>query len=203
MKLLGHRHIAIFVFILALAAPALARAEQFAELDANRVHEIATMLPEHPSGFGVPCSDRGAWAAQADHLQSFTNDAEHILTQPLPPFDPDAYLAFTRTGDRLPMERNLHARADQLVPLVLAECAEYKGRFLPRIEEVMDSLVAQPSWTLSAHDPQLLNFHSTRYYVDLNAADMGDMLAEALYLLGDKIPSATRSKVTAGMEKHV
>ncbi len=191
------------VFFVMLATSSVARGQQFTELDANRVQQIAAMLSAQPSGFGAPCSDRRAWDGKAASLQGLVTQAEQILLKPLPPFDPEAYLAFTRTGDRAPMERNLHERANQLVPLVLAECTEYKGRFLPRIEEVMNSLAAQPSWTLSAHDPQLLNFHGERYYVDLNAADMGDSLAEALYLLGGKISSATRAHVTAEMEKHV
>lgn len=161
------------------------------------------MLAPQPAGFGSPCADRAAWSARADALQSLTGSAQQTLKSPLPAFDEAAYLQFTRTGDRQPMERNLHSRMDQLVPLVLAECAEYQGRYLPRIAEVMDSLAAMPSWTLSAHDPQLMNLHGVRYYVDLNAADMADNLAEALYLLGDRIPSATRAHVLAEMEKHV
>jgi hypothetical protein len=194
---------AVLLILVAGFAAAPARTQQFGELDASRVQQIAGMLTAQPAGFGVPCSDRAAWTAKTAALQSFVPEAEQILTKPLPPFDPDGYLAFTKTGDRAPMERNLHQREDQLVPLVLAECVEYKGRFLPRIAEVMSSLVAQPSWTLSAHDPQLLNFHGVRYYVDLNAADMGDTLAQTLYLLGNKIPAETRATVTAGMEKHV
>jgi hypothetical protein len=177
--------------------------QKYAELEAKRVQEIAGMLSAQPSGFGVPCSNRAAWTAKATALQSSITDAEQALTTPLPPFDPEGYLAFTKTGDRQPMERNLHARSGQLVPLVLAECVEYKGRFLPRIAEVLDSLVAQPSWTLSAHDAKLVNFNGTRYYVDLNAADMGDTFAETLYLLGNKIPADTRKRVAEGMEKHV
>jgi hypothetical protein len=136
-------------------------------------------------------------------LQSFVSQAEQVLNTPLPAFDEQAYLQFTRTGDRQPMERNLHSRMDQLIPLVMAECAEYQGRFLPRIANVMDSLAAMPSWTLSATDPQLLNLHGARYYVDLNAADMADNLAEALYLLGDRIPAATRQHVMVEMQRHV
>ncbi len=194
---------AVLAVLLVLITGAAARAQQFAELDAARVHQIAGMLTAQPSGFAVPCSNRAAWTAKASLLQSSIAEAEQALTMPLPPFDPDGYLAFTKTGDRSPMERNLHQREDQLVPLVLAECVEYKGRFLPRIAEVMDSLVAQPSWTLSAHDAQLVNFHGTRYYVDLNAADMGDTFAQTLYLLGDKIPADTRTRLNAGMEKHI
>jgi hypothetical protein len=177
--------------------------QSYADLSAAKIHEIAGLLAEQPSGFGRPCSDRPAWSARAAELSSLTGEAQQAIETPLPPFDETAYLQFTKTGDRQPMERNLHLRMDQLVPLVLAECAEYQGRYLPRIAEVMDSLAAMPSWTLSAHDPLLLNLRGVRYFVDLNAADMADNLAEAMYLLGNKIPVATRKHVVSEMEKHV
>jgi hypothetical protein len=179
------------------------RSARAQELSAARIQEIQAMLSPQPAGFGVPCSDRAAWTGKAAELTDAVTQAEQDIAAPLAQFDPDAYLQFTKAGDRQPMERNLHSREGQLAPLVLAECAEYQGRFLPRIAEVLDSLAAMPSWTLSAHDPQLLNFHGVRYYVDLNAADMSDSMAEAMYLLGDKIPAATRKHVTAEMEKHV
>jgi hypothetical protein len=192
----------IFLALLCVVAFGLktARAQ---DLSPERIHEIEGMLAPQPSGFGVPCSDRAAWAGKAAELKDTISRAEQAIAVPLAPFDADGYLQFTKTGDRQPMERNLHSREGQLAPLVLAECAEYQGRFLPRIAEVLDSLAAMPSWTLSAHDPQLLNFHGVRFYVDLNASDMSDSMAEALYLLGDKIPDATRKHVAAEMEKHV
>jgi hypothetical protein len=173
------------------------------ELSPQRIKEIEGMLTKKPSGFGLPCSDRAAWADKSDELNDAIARAEQAIATPLPAFDPDAYLQFTKNGNRQPMERNLHSREGQLAPLVLAECAQYQGKFLPRIAEVLDSLAAMPSWTLSAHDPQLLNFHGKRYFVDLNAADMSDSMAEAMYLLGKKIPAATRAHVMQEMEKHV
>lgn len=191
------------VLLLALASARYAQCQKFAELDPARVHQIAAMLPAAPSGFGLPCSDRAAWTQKSAALQSLVAEAEKALKTPVPPFDPEAYLAFTRTGNRAPMERNLNSRQAHFVALVLAECIENKGRFIPRIAEVMDTLAAMPSWTLSAHDGQLKNFKGELYYVDLNAADMADTLAEALYLLGDKIPAATRTHVLSEMERHV
>jgi len=194
---------ALLAVLVLLFAASTARAQQYAELDAARVHQIAGMLTAQPAGFGVPCSNRAAWESKATALAPLVAEAVQALATPVPPFDSDAYLAFTRTGDRAPMERNLHSREGHFVSLVLAECVENKGRFIPRIAELMDTLVAMPSWTLSAHDAQLLNFHGTQYYVDLNAADMADTLAQGLYLLGDKIPAQTRAHVLAEMERHV
>lgn len=192
----------LILVTLCLSQPAFSQ-QSYSELSTARIHEIAGMLSAEPSGFGRPCSDRAAWTPDLTVLQGFVSQAEQALNTPFPEFDEQAYLQFTKTGDRQPMERNLGSRMNQLVPLVLAECVEYKGRFLSRIAEVMDSLAAMPSWTLSAHDPQLLNLHGVRYYVDLNAADMADNMAEALYLLGDRIPAATRNHVMEEMEKHV
>jgi hypothetical protein len=195
---------ALSLFLIAhLSSRPILSQESYAELSRARIHEIAGILAEQPSGFGTPCSDRAAWSARTPELSSLTREAQRAINTPLAPFDEAAYLQFTKTGDRQPMERNLSERTNQIVPLVLAECAEYQGRYLPRIAEVMDSLAAMPSWTLSAHDPLLLNLHGERYFVDLNAADMADNLAEALYLLGNEIPAATRKHVVSEMERHV
>jgi hypothetical protein len=190
------------LFLIASLQPSYSQ-QPYTDLSTAKIHEIAGMLAEQPSGFGSPCSDRVAWSARAAELSVVTQQAQQVIGTPLPLFDETAYLQFTRTGDRQPMERNLNQRAGQLVPLVLAECAEYQGRYLPRIAEVMDSLAGMPSWTLSAHDPLLLNLHGVRHFVDLNAADMADNLAEALYLLGNGIPEATRKHVMDEMERHV
>ena len=193
----------VLFFIAEFSVPPILSQQFNRELNRARLHELAGMLAEQPSGFGSPCSDRDAWSARVSERSGLTEEAQRVFETPLPPFDEKAYLQFTSTGDRAPMEQNLHRRMDQLVPLVLAECAEYKGRYLPRIAEVMNSLAAMPSWTLSAHDPLLLNLHGVRYFVDLNAADLADNLAEALYLLGDKIPGATLTHVMSEMERHV
>jgi hypothetical protein len=202
MRKLGMYLAAVVLTGMVVARPTQSQ-QSYAELQSSRIDEISHMLAGQPSGFGRPCSDRIAWADAGGRLSSFSQEAERYLNTPLPPFDQNAYLQFTQTGDRQPMEHNLSSRTYRLIPLVLAECVEDQGRYLQRIAEEMDSLADMPSWTLSAHDPKLLNLHGERYYVDLNAADMADNLAEALYLLGDKVPAATRNHVMLSMERHV
>jgi hypothetical protein len=187
--------------------PAFLRAssppQSYGQISAARVHDIAEWIPQQPSGFGRPCSDRAAWSARSSRLTGFLGAAQQAIAIPVPAFDEEAYLAYTKRGDRQPMEQNANRRTNQLIPLVLAECAEYKGRYLPRIAEVIDTLVAAPSWTLSAHDPKLENLHHVHYYVDLNAANLADNIAEALYLLGDRVPAPTRKHAEVEMETHV
>ena len=161
------------------------------------------MLPDKAAGFGQPCSDRKSWDRAAAYYQDAISRANTFIAAPLPPWEDQAYLRYTRDGDRDEGQAMLGRHTGQLSPLVLAECSEWKGRFLPRIAEQLDAISAEKSWTLAAHDPQLVNFNGTRYYVDLNAATMGHTVAEALYLLGDKLPPATRERAMAALELHV
>ncbi len=197
--------VALVASLFALAASAVAQTapRTYPELSEARRAAIAQMLPEKPAGFGSPCTDRAAWEPVAQFFQPSVQHAETFIASPLPPWDDQAYLRYSRDGDRNEGQAMLGRHTGQLTPLVLAECSEWKGRFLPRIAEQLDAISAEKSWTLPAHDPQLVNFNGTRYYVDLNAATLGHSVAEALYLLGDKIPAATRQRAMAALELHV
>jgi hypothetical protein len=177
-----------------LAAPGLVRAQTYPGLSDARIAQIAQMLPVQPASFGVPCSDRAAWEPVARDFQSSVEQAERFIASPLPPWNDDAYQLYYKTGDRKTGESMMHAHDGQLGPLVLAECAEWKGRFLPRIEEELDALSAQRSWVEPAH---------TMHRVDLNAASQAHVVAEALYLLGDKLPADVRQRAMAGLDSHV
>ena len=43
--------------------------------------------------------------------------------------------------------------------LVVAECLEDRGRFIPKIADYVDAFAAQRSWTLPAHDGTLTCFN--------------------------------------------
>lgn len=176
---------------------------QYAELSPQRISQIEEMLPASPAGFGRPCSDRSAWAPLAAQLAPQTQKAEALLTQPFPAWSDDAYLNFKRTGDRLVGEKMMHARQDWLPTLVLAECAEGRGRFVARIAMVLDELASQKSWTLPAHDGNLDSFSGRHYFVELNSADLAHTIAETLYLLGPQLPEATRRHVMDALEQRI
>ncbi|HUV97214.1 MAG TPA: hypothetical protein VMV98_07070 [Acidobacteriaceae bacterium] len=203
VRQIGSRQFITLTAALLLTAAATAFAQRNPELSDARIAVVAQMLPEKPAGFGVPCSDRTAWSSIASHYDGSVEKAKAFITSPLPGWSDDAYLLFSRTGDRKVGEAMLHSHDGQLGPLVLAECSEWKGRFLPRIAEELDAISAQKAWTEPAHDPRLENFHQTRYFVDLNAASLGHAVAEALYLLGNKIPEATRKRAMEALELHM
>jgi hypothetical protein len=203
MRILKKVQLLGFMFL--LVSSTLASAEPLmAGLSPARIKEIAAMLPEKPAGFGPPCSNRAAWGPVSSLFRSDSDRAEKLIAKPLPPWNDDAYLEFSIKGTRPRGEEMLRNHDGQLSTLVLAECATMRGRFLPRIAEQLDAISAQRSWTLPAHDNKpLTNYKGTRYFVELNSASLGHTVAEALYLLGDSIPAATRQRAMAAMEVHV
>jgi hypothetical protein len=189
-----------------LAASSLAQAaDKFLELKPARIAEIEAMLPEQPTGFGRPISDRGFWtnAQTRAVVGSAVADAEKLLGQKFPAWSDDLYLDFSRTGTRPPGERMLKARRSWLKPLVVAECCENQGRFLPMLNQILREFADEPSWTLPAHDRNLESFHREKYFVDLEASSFGAELAQAIYLLGDRLDPGVRQQVIAAIEKRI
>lgn len=172
-------------------------------VSSERIRQIADMLPERAAGFGIPCSDRKTWNALASKFANQVRQASSDLQKPIPPWDNDAYLEFTKSGDRIRGENLLRSRQGLLAPLVLAECVEGRGRFVARIAELLDSLSAQQSWTYPAHDPKLDSFNGRRQFVELNSAQLANSIAETLYLLGDSLPNSTRKNAMGALEYHV
>jgi len=169
----------------------------------DRIRQIVDILPKQPGGFGIPCSDRDVWNALAPRFVNQVNEASSELQTLIPLWDNDAYLEFTKSGNRARGENLLRSRQRLLTPLVLAECVEGRGRFVPRIVELLDSLSAQQSWTYPAHDPKLESFSGRRQFVELNSAQLAGGIAEALYLLGDRLPNSTRRSAMDALEYHI
>lgn len=181
-------------FALLTAAPALIHAQKYPGLSDERIAQIAQMLPDKPAGFGVPCSLRPAWDAISPKYAASLQKAQTLIASPLPPWDEEKYQLYFKTGDRQVGEAMMRAHDEQLGPLVLAECSEWKGRFLPRIAEELDAIAAQPSWVEPAHRV---------YAVDLNASTLGHDVAEALYLLGDKLSPDVRKRALNALDQNV
>jgi hypothetical protein len=167
--------------------------------------EIADTLDAAPHGYGQRCDDRRAWTDSrvVRLLESEVLRASALLHSSFPDWDDDAYLDYSRTGRRTRGESMMQARRSWLAPLVFAECVEYRGRYLAAIDRVIRELVRQPTWTLPAHDPRLLNFRGLRFSVDLAAAQQANEIAQALYMLGDAVPRPTREKALAAIRRRV
>ena len=182
-----------------------AQAEAFAELDPVRIQQLEVLLSAQPVGLGPVCADRVAWAGPqlAARIQPVIAAADKLLASPFPSWNDDAYLEYSLQGTRPNGERMMNARKAWLYPLVLAECAQWQGRYLPAIEHALRELNAQPTWTWPAHDKGLRNFRQHDFEVDLLAADTAHDVAQSLYMLGNALNEDVRSQTLATLEARI
>jgi hypothetical protein len=175
------------------------------ERSPKRIEEIASYLPNQPAGLGQPIQNRDYWTnpKRSRKLQPFVGQAEKVLTAPLPAWNDDDYLEFSKVGSRQRGQKMLRAREDVIPALVYAECLENKGRFLPTLNQVLRANANDPTWTLPAHDVNLTSYHGTDYTVDLNSSAFGYRLAETVYLLGNKLDPAVRDLIMKRLKQRI
>jgi len=185
-------------FLLASHAPA----EQ--AVDPARVEALAAMLPESPVGVGRPIADRQAWqaVAQAPQFKRVVREAERLMARPIPETTDELYLDFSETGNRTRYQRVWSQRHSRFPALVLAECIENRGRFLPAIEEAVRAVCEEKTWVYPAHDRSLRNFRGEAIEIDLGSAATSWNLATADYWLGDVLGQETRDLVRSELERR-
>ena len=171
----------------------------------KRIEEIAGLLRPEPHGIGRPASDRDAWgklAALPEAAAAIKGATGYLDT--LPPDVPDGlYLQFTQTGNRTNYQRPYGARTRRISALLLAECLEYKGRFLKALERDVLALCEERSWTMPAHDSGLTNFKGTHLTIDLGSSARGWLLSAVDYWLGEKLMPAVRTRLRQEVKRRI
>lgn len=164
---------------------------------------MITELADHlkPLSTFTPCppaSDRSAWdSLPSDYKARLIKEGEKYLNFQFPSIPMTDFMAFNRTGNRVIYENKQFARRTILDALVLAECAEYQGRFLDDIINALFLICEETAWQLPAHNcyikdtPQFLLPDVTRPVVDLFAAETGAVLAVAEYVLRDALAAVS------------
>lgn len=192
------------VLMLSLAMSLIAMAWAAAP-SAGRIDEIAAFLPEEPGSPQSRISNRAAWdrLAALPEAKRAIALAEAALSEPVPACPDELYLEFTRNGNRSRYERPHSRRAMNLDRLVLGECLENRGRFLPKIEEYVATICDERSWTLPAHDARLQNFNGTTLSIDLGSAARALLLAQTCDFLRDALPQPLRDRVFAECDRRV
>lgn len=194
----------IFLFICTGAASVRGAAEA-PELDKGRISQIAAMLGDKPKGFGAAINDRAAWEAlgKNDSFAGEISDAERLLKEPIPEQPDDLFLDFSRTGNRTRWQRVSGRRRGRVSTLVVAECLENKGRFMPAFDEIVRALCAERTWVMPAHDGKLTNFRGENVDIDLGSSALAWSLATADYLLADKLNPETHKLIRDNLERRI
>ena len=182
---------------------ALVAASSAFALDDARIEEIAQWLPEKPAATGARIGDRAAWDRLAA-LPSASNRiaaAEKALAAPIPDLPDDLYLEFSRTGNRTHYQVPYFARLNDLISLLLGECLENKGRFLPGIVARVKAISAERSWTMPAHDADLTCFNGTPH-IDLGSSHRTVTFAFVYDWLRDVLPQEVKDLIRAECDRR-
>lgn len=121
------------------------------------------------------------------------------------------FMAFRRTGNRKIYEGPYFERRSKLVQAIIAECAAGDGSFLDAVIDGIWCVLEESSWIISAHNNIRNRVHPLLPdpedpFICLFSAQTAQILAYAVYLLGDKLdavdPVITR-RVRDEMEKRI
>lgn len=160
----------------------------FSEIAQKYTNEIKCFAPF------APISDRSAWdGLDREWREKSILLGEDFLHYEYPHIYATDFLDFSRTGNRVRYEDRFFARRHALDALVLAECAEDRGRFLDDIINGIFAICEESAWQLPPHNsyerdtPQLPLPDATAPVLDLFACETGAILATAAYLLKDRL----------------
>ncbi|HID12096.1 MAG TPA: hypothetical protein EYP17_12505, partial [Candidatus Latescibacteria bacterium] len=168
--------------------------------------EIEKALRAAPGRLPFPSvEDRKAWedtkaAMGRGEMDRIVARAEEAAGEPIPPLTATLFLEFKRTGERRGYERPWRRRREDLAALALAECLEFRGRFLGPILDLAWAICEESSWALPAHQVELANIH--RPVVDLGAAMTALDLAELDRVLGGQLDPLLRRRIRDEVDRR-
>jgi hypothetical protein len=90
----------------------------------------------------------------------------------MPPWENETFFEYYKNGNRFNGEMMMYARQLFIInSLVFAECVEWNGAYMQRIEEYLNGLCDQPAWPWPAHDKHMKYYSGKEYFVELNSGN--------------------------------
>lgn len=139
-------------------------------------------------------NDRSFWEGiSADYIAAQLEFAERELEKPWEQLLASEYISFSKTGERERFEKKYFSRRKKLTDLVVAECMENKGRFLPYIVDGLYLILEENGWCIPAHNSYI---RDEKQYplqnpecpvIDLFAAETGAVIGIAERLLRPRL----------------
>lgn len=160
-----------------------------------------------------PADERSAYEQLPPELKErLIAQGEACLGCPYPSILATDFMDFKRTGNRVKYENAYFSRRYHLNSLVLAECVEYRGRFLDDIVNGIFAVCEESAWQLPPHNsyernsPQEILPDATRPVLDLFACETGAQLACILYLLRTRLDAVSpfiATRIISELERRI
>ncbi len=149
-----------------------------------------------------PASDRKSWGRMLSHpinrqrMKEIWKRADAMIGKDWQPLPATLYMEFARNGNRSNYEKACFTRRLNLSLLLLAECMEYKGRYMDEIANGILAICEESTWVIPAHahrkqDDPLPPYDS--HNIDLFNSETGFMMAEVLFALGKELHALSPS----------
>ena len=103
--------------------------------------------------FAQECSNRDVWehSSKTASISFHIRKAKQYASTPFPPWKDESYLNFKKTGIRTEGQIMMDSRSNRLVSLALAECSQFSGSYINLINDELESVANQKSWSWPAH----------------------------------------------------
>ena len=135
-------------------------------------------------------SDRAHWDSLSDELKNaLINSGEEAQKKPWTELLISDFREFSKSGNRVRFEDKYFPRRRKLNRLIMAECAENKGRFIDDILDGLYLILGETTWCLPPHTSYERDARQetmpdvTRPIIDLFDAESAALVAYAEYLL--------------------
>jgi hypothetical protein len=179
--------------------------ESFAP-DPLRVSELKAMMPSGPFHLGVPATERAHWDLVREHeigrqilrdaRAEFEKDPRIFITD-------EIYLECLEKKDPAPFNTRTASGRGRISLLILAECLEPTGEYLPAIIDDINRASRMKSWIHPGNDTNRDTFEGRSIFNDLASVHLGSSLVAAEYLLGKRLPAETRRLIRSEVRRRV
>jgi Heparinase II/III-like protein. len=173
--------------------------------DSATLNALAALLPPQPKGFGNPYHHRTSWDSLrlTGNYSTLLNIANIWRSQPLPAITDSIYRLYWTAGNSQSAKTIMTDRRERLSVFTWAECLLNDGTYTPSVINTIQELINQKSWNFPSEDRDSLNFTGTQYTIGLCAAAYAHDLAQAIFLLDDKIPDTLRQAVLDALNMRI
>lgn len=145
--------------------------------------------------------------AGAAHLQGLIrearDDADRAKREPLPALPFSKYRLFASQGTRLEYENPYFERRTRFIGLLLMTLLDEDPSDTIALEDLIWDICGEYTWCLPAHIPMSSERITPEQKVDLFAAETAHALAEAVYLLEDRLDPLVAARVRTEVEYRI
>lgn len=168
---------------------------------------LQELLPTGAYQPAEPISDRNYWqqiAGTSFGKKTLEEALSFMEVQPEVPISDSIYRLANKEGNRGIYKPRYYRSMDRLEKLIVAECIQNRGEYLPQIEVYIRAIMEMKSWLHPNHDDAENSvLEGRRVAIDLGARKFGLVLALANSLLEDRLSTDLKTDIREQLEWRI